>query len=112
ADIKRFDKVSTLSTQLFGVSYTGDDIAIGLSARLRAYSTMSISKGWYDDIPQMADSTAQIQRNLRQQAGAWLEISLAFARDLDFFTGMTADNNKLNFGIAPKIIVAGPHIDV
>ena len=112
ANIQRFDKVSTLSTQLFGMSYTGDDIAIGLSARLRSYSTMSISKGWYDDIPQIADSTTHIQRNLRQQAGAWLEVSLALARDLDFFTGMTADNNKLNFGIAPKIIVAGPHIDV
>jgi hypothetical protein len=34
------------------------------------------------------------------------------ARDLDFFTSMTAENNRLILGLAPKLVVAGPHIDL
>lgn len=107
----RFDKISTASVQLLGVSYTGDERAVGFSARLRTYSTMTIGRGWYEDIPQFEDSTTTLNRTLRQQNGAWLELSLALARNLDFFTGMTAGNNRLLFGLAPKVIIAGPRLD-
>ncbi len=109
---KRFDKVSNASVLLFGMSYAGDDVAFGLAARARTYSTMSIGKGWYDLGRNLADTNVVINRNLRQQAGAWLEVSLGMARDLDFFTGMTAENHRLILGLAPKLIIAGPHLDL
>jgi hypothetical protein len=108
----RFDKISSASMLLFGLSYAGDDVAFGLAARARAYSTMSIGKGWYDAGTGASNTNGEINRNLRQQAGAWIEVSMGMARDLDFFTDMTAENNRLILGLAPKLIVAGPHIDL
>lgn len=109
---ERFDKVSNASVLLFGASYLGDGRAFGLAARARTYSTMSIGKGWYDLGGNVSDTSSVINRNLRQQAGAWLEVSFAMARDLDFFTGMTAENHRLMLGLAPKLIIAGPHLDL
>jgi len=109
---ERFDKVSNASVLLFGLSYRGDEVAFGLAARARTYSTMSIGKGWYDLGRNVADTNVVINRNLRQQAGAWLEVSMGMARDLDFFTGMTAENHRLILGLAPKLLVAGPHLDL
>lgn len=109
---ERFDKVSNASVLLFGISHVGDDAAIGFAARARAYSTMSIGKGWYDLGRNMSDTSSVINRNLRQQAGAWLELSMGMARDLDFFTGMTAENHRLILGLAPKLVIAGPHLDL
>lgn len=109
---ERFDKVSNTSVLIFGVSHAGDDVAMGFAARARGYSTMSIGKGWYDLGGNRSDTSSVINRNLRQQAGAWLELSLGMARDLDFFTGMTAENHRLMLGLAPKLIVAGPHLDL
>lgn len=109
---ERFDKVSNTSVLLFGASYVGEDVAFGFAARARGYSTMSIGKGWYDLGGNVSDTSASINRNLRQQAGAWLELSLGMARDLDFFTGMTAENHRLLLGLSPKLIIAGPHLDL
>jgi hypothetical protein len=109
---ERFDKVSSGSILLFGLSHIGDGTAFGIAARARTYSTMSIGKGWYDLDGTTTDTSSVINRNLRQQAGAWLEVSLGMARDLDFFTGMTAENHRLILGLAPKLIVAGPHLDL
>ncbi len=108
----RFDKVSSASVLLFGLSHIGQDAAFGLAARARTYSTMSIGKGWYDLGENRVDTSTVINRNLRQQAGAWLEVSLGMARDLDFFTGMTAENHRLILGLAPKLVIAGPHLDL
>lgn len=109
---ERFDKVSTVSVLLFGMSYAGDDVALGLAARARTYSTMSIGRGWYDLNTSELGANVDINRNLRQQAGAWLEVSAGMARDLDFFTGMTAENHRLVLGLAPKLVFAGPHLDL
>ncbi len=109
---ERFDKVSSASVLLFGLSHIGDDAAFGIAARARTYSTMSVGKGWYDLGGSSPDTSMVINRNLRQQAGAWLEVSLGMARDLDFFTGMTAENHRLILGLAPKLVIAGPHLDL
>lgn len=96
---------------LGGVSWQRGEAAYSVTARYRFASRFEVGRGWYSDefIP---DGDQQVRDfTLNQQRNQLLEFSVGYGRQFTFIDGLLPRLSELYIGIAPKIVLAGPHFN-
>jgi len=96
---------------LGGALWQRKNEAFSIAARLRFASRIDVGRGWYSDkfIPSGNDKVRDF--TLDHQKNYLYELSFGYAREFTYIDGLLSRLSKLYVGIAPKIVLAGPHID-
>lgn len=97
---------------LGGILWQRNGAAFSLAARARFASRIEVGRGWYSD--EFIESGDEEVRDftLHQQRNYLYELSFGYARKFTFINGLFSNLNKLHVGIAPKLVLAGPNLDM
>lgn len=92
----------------FAASYRMSNATIAIGMRTRYHSEMRTGSGWFENnLP--TDSTA-LDRSFSQLHHSMHEISIGYAAQFEFLTGLTPSLNRLVFGFAPKLLLPGSYL--
>ena len=97
---------------LGGALWQGDGKAYSLVARARFASRIEVGRGWYSDAFVDAGDRQVRDLTLHHQRNHLYELSFGYAREFTFINGLFPQINKLYVGIAPKVVLAGPSLDL
>ena len=98
-----------LEGTLLGLKFRNEKRAISLAIRNRTASSFEVGRGWYSTVLQESESDMVLDRTLIHRYQSMYEISVGYAESFRFFTDMTPRLDELTFGIAPKLVLAGPY---
>lgn len=97
---------------LGGALWQREDEAFSIVARARYGSRIEVGRGWYSN-RYISHKDRQIRDlTLIHQRNQFIELSFGYGRSFTFINGLLPQLNKLYVGIAPKIVMAGPHLDM
>ncbi|NGP86917.1 DUF5723 family protein [Fodinibius halophilus] len=97
---------------LGGALWQREKEAFSIVARARFASRIVVGRGWYSD--KFIESEGEQVRDftLEQHRNHLYEISFGYAREFTFFNGLSPQINKIHIGIAPKLVLAGPGMNM
>jgi hypothetical protein len=97
---------------LGGALWQRDNEAFSIVARARFASRIEVGRGWYSN--SFVDSGNEQVRDftIKQQRNHLYELSFGYSREFTFINGLFPQINKLHVGIAPKLVLAGPNINL
>lgn len=97
---------------LGGAQWQRKDEAFSIIARARFASRIEAGRGWYSDTFIKTDEGEVRDFTLTQQRNHLYELSFGYGRKFTFINGLLPTLNKLYVGIAPKLVLAGPHLNM
>jgi len=95
----------------FGVKWKGDRKSYALSLRTRVFSKYELGKGYFSSTAVENGDNLYLDRSFRHQYQTLHELSFGYAESFDFLNGLSPQLSEFIVGIAPKIVIAGSHID-
>ena len=95
----------------FGVKWKGDQKSYALSLRSRVFSKYELGRGYFSSTAVEQGDNLYIDRTFRHRYQSLHELSFGYAESFDFLNGLTPQLSEFIVGIAPKIVVAGSHLD-
>ncbi len=97
---------------LGGALWQRDDEAFSIVARARYASRIKVGRSWYST--DFVDNNNEQIRDftLTQQRNHLYELSFGYSREFTFINGLFPQINKLYIGIAPKLVLAGPSMNL
>lgn len=106
-----YSKKAQYNALLFGLSWQKRHYAFSLAIRTRGINHIDVGRGWYDTNFVQSDTTGILNRSVNQTISVFHEISFGYAQELSLVNGWTSKLNRLYFGIAPKLVIAGMYFN-
>ncbi len=106
-----YSKRAQYNALLLGLSWQKRHYAFSLAVRTRGVNHIDVGRGWYDTHFVQSDTTGILNRSVNQSIAVYHEISFGYAQELSLVNGWTSQLNRLYFGIAPKLVIAGMYFD-
>jgi len=97
---------------LGGVLWQRDDEAFSIVARARFASRIEVGRGWYSNNFENSNEGQIRDFTITQQRNKFYELSFGYGREFTFINGLFPQINKLYIGIAPKLMLAGPGMNL
>lgn len=97
---------------LAGALWQRQNEAFSIVARARFASRIEVGRGWYSGEFTESDGKQVRDFTLSQQRNRLYELSFGYGRKFTFVNGLMPQLNKLYIGIAPKLVLAGPQLDM
>lgn len=97
---------------LGGAQWQRRNEAFSIIARARFASRIEAGRGWYSNAFIETAEGAVRDFTLTQQRNHLYELSFGYGRKFTFINGLLPTLNKLYVGIAPKLVLAGPHLNM
>lgn len=99
---------------LGGIKWHQGNQTFSLTARSRIATRIEVGRGWYDEDLIERNGTSDRIRDMRlvQQTQFLYEFSLGYAQEFEFLKGLIPRLGRLYVGIAPKLVIAGSHLDL
>ncbi|MFU8812691.1 MAG: DUF5723 family protein [Balneolaceae bacterium] len=96
----------------FGVSWFRENRSYALALRTRTFSRSRVGRGFYDASPISIDGLERIDQSLTHRYQTLHELSFGYARSFSFLSGLFPQLSDFIIGIAPKVVVSGPMLDM
>ncbi|WP_138429395.1 DUF5723 family protein [Fodinibius saliphilus] len=97
---------------LGGALWQNENEAFSIVARARFASRIEVGRGWYsNDFAKLKNNDVR-DFTLHQQRNHLYELSFGYSREFTFLNGLSPQINKLYIGIAPKLVLAGPGMNM
>lgn len=90
---------------LGGIAYTGRNIGLAATHRIKGESSFQIGRGWYEDTIAPIDNIAIRNRNLSHAYYLRHEFAFSLAWEYDLVSGWLSDLSRIYIGFTPKLIV-------
>ena len=95
----------------FGVKWHGESKSYALSLRSRVFSKYELGKGYFSSTAVEDGDNLYFDRSFRHRYQTMHELSFGYAESFDFLNGLSPQLSEFIVGIAPKVVVAGSHLD-
>ena len=95
----------------FGLKWQGEERSYALSLRSRVFSKYELGRGYFSSTAVERSDNLYVDRSFRHRYQSLHELSFGFAESFEFLNGLTPQLSEFIVGIAPKIVVAGSHLD-
>ena len=104
-DDRSYTSIQNLDALLFGLSYTGNTLAVALTHYLRGDNSFETGRGWYSEQPLRTDNLLVTDRRFNQRFNLRHEIGISMASEYDLISGWLSDLSKIYIGIHGKLIL-------
>ncbi len=94
-----------------GLKWQGENRSYALSLRSRVFSKYELGRGYFSSTAVERGNTLYFDRSFRHRYQSLHELSFGFAESFDFLNGLNPQLSEFKVGIAPKIVLAGSHLD-
>lgn len=94
-----------------GLKWVRPERSYALAMRTRMASRYEIGRGNFTSIPNELNGNILLDQSLRQRYEVFHELSFGFAESFTYLNGLAPKLSEFIIGAAPKIVVAGSHID-
>ncbi len=94
-----------------GMKWNRADRSYALALRTRTMSSYEIGRGYFSADPVERNGEMVIDRSFRHQYQVLNELSFGYAESFTFLNGLITRLSEFIVGIAPKVVLAGPHLD-
>jgi hypothetical protein len=94
-----------------GMKWNRTDRSYALALRTRTMSSYEIGRGYFSGDPVERNGDLVIDRSFRHQYQVLNELSFGYAESFTYLNGLIPRLSEFIVGIAPKIVLAGPHLD-
>jgi hypothetical protein len=95
----------------FGLKWSKPERSYAISFRTRMASRYKMGRGFFTFIPNDQNGNLISDQSLRQRYDVLHEISFGFAESFTYLNGLAPQLSEFIIGAAPKIVIAGSHID-
>ncbi|TVQ04393.1 MAG: hypothetical protein EA359_06720 [Balneolaceae bacterium] len=94
-----------------GIKWIRPERSYALSFRTRMASRYKMGRGFFTSLPNERNGNFLLDQSLRQRYEVLHEFSFGFAESFTFLNGLDPKLSEFIIGAAPKIVLAGSHID-
>ena len=94
-----------------GLKWATPGRSYALALRTRISSRFETGRGYFSDEPLKTDQGYRINQSFTHQYQALHELSFGYAESFTFLNGLVPQLSEFIIGVAPKIIVAGAHLN-